>query len=172
MGIPDHCTCLLRNLHAEQEATVSTGHGSMDWFQIGKGVHQGFILSYNCHLYAGYVMQNASLNEAQGGIKTAGRKTQPPQVCRWYHRNGRKQGGNKEPLDEGERGEWKTDLKLSTQKIKIMALGPITSWQIGGGNNGKSDRFLFSYDPKSLQLVTAAMKSRDASSLEEKLWHT
>ena len=117
-------------------------------------------------------MQNASLNEAQGGIKTAGRKTQPPQVCRWYHRNSRKQGGNKEPLDEGERGEWKTDLKLSTQKIKIMALGPITSWQIGGGNNGNSDRFLFSYDPKSLQLVTAAMKSRDASSLEEKLWHT
>ena len=74
MGIPDHLTCLLRNLYAGQEATVSTGHGTTDWFQIGKGVRQGFILS-PCffNLYAKYIMRNAGLEEAQAGIKIAGR---------------------------------------------------------------------------------------------------
>ena len=70
MGIPDHLTCLLRNLHVGQEATVRTGHGTTDWFQIGKGVHQGCILSpCLCNLYAEYIMQNARLDEAQAGIK-------------------------------------------------------------------------------------------------------
>ena len=74
MGIPEHLTCLLRNLHASQEATVGTGHGTMDWFQIGKGVHRGCILSpYLFNLYAEYLMQNAMLDEAQARIKTAGR---------------------------------------------------------------------------------------------------
>ena len=74
MGIPDHLTCLLRNLYAGQEATVMTGHGTTDWFQIGKGVHQGYILS-PClfNLYAEYIMRNAGLEEAQAGIKIAGR---------------------------------------------------------------------------------------------------
>ena len=74
MGIPDHLTCLLRNLYAGQEATVRTGHGITDWFQIGKGVHQGCILS-SClfNLYAEYIMQNARLDETQAGTKTAGR---------------------------------------------------------------------------------------------------
>ena len=74
MGIPDHLTCLLRNLYADQEATIRTGHGTMDWFQIEKGLHQGCILS-PClfNLYAEYVMQNAGLNEVQAGIKIAGR---------------------------------------------------------------------------------------------------
>ena len=74
MGIPDHLTCLLRNLYAGQEAPVRTGHGKTDWFQIGKGVHQGCILS-PClfNLYAEYIMQNVGLNEAQAGIKIAGR---------------------------------------------------------------------------------------------------
>ena len=74
MGIPDHLICLLRNLYAGQEATVRTGHGTIDWFQIGKGVHQGYILS-SClfNLYAQYIMQNAGLDDAQAGIKTAGR---------------------------------------------------------------------------------------------------
>ena len=74
MGIPDHLTCLLRNLYASQEATVRTGHGTTDWFQIGKGVHQGFILS-PClfNLYTEYIMQNARLDEAQAGINIAGR---------------------------------------------------------------------------------------------------
>ena len=74
MGIPDHLTCLLRNLYAGQEATIRTGHGTMDWFQIGKGVHQSCILS-PClfNLYAEYIMQNARLDEAQAGIKIARR---------------------------------------------------------------------------------------------------
>ena len=73
MGILDHLTCLLRNLYACQEETVRTGHGTTDWFQIGKGVHQGCILS-SClfNLYTEYIMQNAGLDEAQAGIKTAG----------------------------------------------------------------------------------------------------
>ena len=75
MGIPDHLTCLLRNLYAGQEATVRTGHGTMDWFKIGKGVRQGCILSpYLFNLYPAYVMWNARLDEAQVGIKTARRK--------------------------------------------------------------------------------------------------
>ena len=74
MGIPDHLTCLLRNLYAEQETTVRTGHGTITWFQIGKGVNQGCILS-PClfNLYAEYIMRNAGLDESQAGIKTAGR---------------------------------------------------------------------------------------------------
>ena len=76
MGIPDHLTCLLRNLYAGQEATVRTGHETTDWFQIGKGVHQGYIL-LPCffYLYAEYIMRNAGLEEAQTGIKIAGRNT-------------------------------------------------------------------------------------------------
>ena len=74
MGIPDHLTCLLRNLYARQEATVRTGHGTADWFQIGKGVHQGYKLSpYLFNFYAEYIMRNAGLKEAQAGIKIAGR---------------------------------------------------------------------------------------------------
>ena len=74
MGIPDHLTCLLRNLYAGQEATVRTGHGTMDWFQIGKGVHQGCIPS-PClfNLYAEYIMRNDGLDEAQAGMKISGR---------------------------------------------------------------------------------------------------
>ena len=74
MGIPDHLTCLLRNLYADQEATVRTGHGTTEWLQIGKGVHQGCILSpYFCNFYAEYIMRNAGLEEAQAGSKIAGR---------------------------------------------------------------------------------------------------
>ena len=76
MGIPDHLTCLSRNLYAGQEATVRTGHGTTDWFQIGKGVHQGYMLS-PClfNFYAEYIMRNAGLDEAQAGIKITGRNT-------------------------------------------------------------------------------------------------
>ena len=104
MGIPDHLTCLLRNLYAGQEATVRTGHGTTDWFQIGKGVRQGCILS-SClfNLYAEYIMENARLDEAQAVIKTPRR----------YSNNLRyaddtilmAESEQKEPFDEGERGE-------------------------------------------------------------------
>ena len=113
MGIPEHLTCLLRNLHAGQEATVRIGHGTTDWFQIGKGVHQGCILS-PClfNLNAEYIMRNAGLDEAQAyGIK-------------WRR--------TKDPLDKSERGERKSWLKAQHSENKIMPSGPITSWQIDG----------------------------------------
>ena len=107
MGIPDHLTCLLRNLYAGQEATVRTGHGTTDRFQIGKGVRQSCILS-PClfNLYAEYIMQNAGLDEAQAGIKIAGRN-----INNLRYAYGRKQRRTKEPLDESEGGECKSWLK-------------------------------------------------------------
>ena len=91
MGISDHLTCLLRNLYAGREATVRTGHGTTDWFKIGKGVHQGCILS-PCffNFYAEYIMRNAGLDEAQAGIKIARRNINKPQIGRWHHPYGRK----------------------------------------------------------------------------------
>ena len=83
MGIPDHLICLLRNLYAGQEATVRTGHGTTDWFPIGKGVRQGCILSpCLCNLHAEYIMRNAGLEETQAGIKTAGRNINNLRLCR------------------------------------------------------------------------------------------
>ena len=112
MGIPDHLICLLRNLYAGQETAVRTRHGTTDWFQIGKGVCQGCILSpclFNLH--AEYIMRNARLDEAQAVIKILG-KYQPPQKYRWYHSNGRTQRRAIEPLDESRREEWKSWLKI------------------------------------------------------------
>ena len=105
MGIPDHLTCILRNLYADQEATVRTGHGTTDWYQIGKGVRQGCILS-PClfNLYAEYIMRNAELDEAQAGIKTAQRNINNLSYGNDTTLNGRKHR-TKEPLDESERGE-------------------------------------------------------------------
>ena len=102
--IPDHLTCLLRNLYAGQEATVRTGHGTTDWFQIGKGVHQGCILS-PClfNLNAEYIMRNAGLDEAQAGIKIAGRNINNLRHVDDNHHYGRKQRATKEPLEESER---------------------------------------------------------------------
>ena len=112
MEIPAHLTCLLRNLYAGQEATVRTGHGTTDWLQIGKGVHQDCILS-PClfNLYAEYIMRNSGLEEAQAGIKIARRNMNNLRYCKWHHPYGRKWRRTKEPLDESERGEWKSWLK-------------------------------------------------------------
>ena len=105
MGIPDYFTYLLRNLYAGQEATVRTGHGTMDWFQMGKGVHEGCILS-PClsNLYAEYIMRNARLDEAHTGIKIAGRNINNLRYAD-DATHGRKQRRTKELLDESERGE-------------------------------------------------------------------
>ena len=102
MGIPDHLTCLLRNLYADQEATVRTGHGT-DWFQMGKGVYQGCTLS-PClfNLYAEYIMRNAGLEEAQAGIKIAGRNINN---LRYADDNTLMAESEEEPFDQGERGE-------------------------------------------------------------------
>ena len=124
MGIPDHLTCLLRNLYAGQEATVRTGHGTMDWFRTGKGVRQGCILS-PClfNFYAEYIMRNAGLDKAQAGIKIAGRNIH-----------------NLRYADNTTlRAESEEELKNLLMKVK------------------------------SVQMVTAAIKLKDAYSLEEKL---
>ena len=113
MGIPDHLTCLLRNQYAGQEATVRTGHGTTDWFQIGKGVGQGCILS-PClfNLYADNIIRNAGLEETQAGIKIARRNNNNLR----YHPYGRKWRGTKKSLDESERGEWKSWLKAQNSE--------------------------------------------------------
>ena len=112
MGIPDHLTCLLRNLYAGHEAMVRIGHGTTDWFQIGKGVHQGCILS-PClfNVYAEYIMRNAGLEEAQAGIKISRRNINNLRYADDTTLNARKWRRTKEPLDESERGEWKGWLK-------------------------------------------------------------
>ena len=139
MGIPDHLTCLLRNLYAGQEATVRTGHGTADRFQIGKGVCQGCIFSpclFNLH--AEYIMRNAGLEKAQAGIKIAGRNINNLR----YADDTTLMAESEEELNSllmkvREENE-KVGLKLNIQKTKVMASGAITSWQIHGGNGGNS----------------------------------
>ena len=106
MGVPEHLTYLLRNLYTSQEATVRTGRGTTDWFQIGKGVRQGCILS-PClfNLYAEYIMRNAGLDETQAGIKISGRNINNFRYADDTTLYGRKRRRTKEPLDESERGE-------------------------------------------------------------------
>ena len=132
MGIPDHLTCLLRNLYAGQERTVRTGHGTTDWFQIGKGVHQGCILSpclYN--LYAEYIMWNAGLNEAQPGIKIAGRNINNLRYADDTTLMAESEEELKSLLMKVKEKSENVFLKLNIQKTKMMASCPITSWQIG-----------------------------------------
>ena len=131
MGIPDHLTRLLRNLHAGQEATVRTGHGTTNWFQIGKGIHQGCILS-PClfNLYAEYIMRNAGLKEAQAGIMIARRNINNFR----YEGDTTLMAESKEELKSllMKMKEERDSLKLNIQKTKIMASSPITSWQTDG----------------------------------------
>ena len=128
MGIPDHLTCLLRNLYASQEATVRTGHGKMDWFEIGKGAHQGCILSpclFNS--YAEYIMRNA-----QTGIKIAGRNISNLRYANDTTFMTESEEELKSLLMKVKEGSEKVGLKLNIQKTKITAPGPITFWQIDG----------------------------------------
>ena len=163
MAILDYLTCLLRKLYAGQEATVRTGHGTTDWFQIGKGGRKGCILS-PClfNFYAEYTMSNAGLEEAQTGIKISGRNI----------------NNLKQTVDTSLMAENEEELKSLLMKVKeesekhsenedhgILSHHFMTNrW----GNSGKSVRLLF-WAPKSLQMVTAAMKLKDAYSLEGKL---
>ena len=130
MGIPDHLTCLLRNLYAGQEATVRTGHGTTDWFQIGKGVHQGCILSFN--FYAEYIMRNTGLEETQAGIKIARRNINNLRYADDTTLMAESEEELKSLLMRVKEESEKVGLKLNIQKTKIMASGPITSWQIYG----------------------------------------
>ena len=142
MGIPDYLTCLLRNLYADQEATVRTGHGITDWFQIGKGVHQGYILSpYLFNLYAEYIMRHAGLEEAQAEIKIAGRNLNNLRYADDTTLMAEIEEELKSLLKVKEESE-KVGLKLNIQKTNSMTSGPITSWEIDG-ETGNSVRLYF-----------------------------
>jgi len=133
IGIPDHPTCLLRNLYSGQEATVETGYGTTDCFQIGKGVCQGCILSLCLfNLYAEYIMLNAGLDEAQAGIKIARRKINNLRYADDTTLMAESEEQLKSLLMTVKEESEKVGLKLNIQKTKIMASGPITSWQIDG----------------------------------------
>ena len=131
LGIPYHLTCLLRNLYEGQEATVRTGHGTMDWFQIGKGVCQGCMLS-PClfNFYAEYIMQHAGLDEAQAGIQTAGININNLSYADDTTLTAEIEEELKSLLMKVKEESEKAGLKLNIQKMKIMAYSPIISWQI------------------------------------------
>ena len=133
MGIPHHLTCLLRNLYEDQEATVRTGHGTTDWFQIGKGVHQGCTLS-PClfNFYAEYIMRNAGLEEAETGIKIARRNINNLRYADDTTLMAESEEELKSLLMKVKEESEKGGLKLNIQKTKIMASGPITSWEVDG----------------------------------------
>ena len=167
MGIPDHLTCLLRNLYAGQEATVRTGHETTDWFQNRKGVHQGCMSPCLFNLYAEYILRNAGLEEAQDGIKIAGRNINN---LKYADDNTLREESKelKSLLMKVKEETEKVGLKLNIQTAKIMASGPITSWQIDGETVETVTRFILG-GSKITQMVIAAMKLKDACSLEEKL---
>ena len=158
----------LENLYAGQEATVRTGHGTTDCFQIGKEVRQGCILS-PClfNFYAEYIMRNAGLEETQAGIKIAGRNISNLRYADDTTLMAESEELKSLSMKVKEESE-KVGLNLNIQKTKIMASGPITSWEIDG-EQWKQCQTLFFWAPKSLQMVTAAMKLKDAYSLEGKL---
>ena len=133
MGIPDHLTYLLRNLYAGQKATVRTGHGTTDWFQMGKGVRQGCVLS-PClfNLYAEYIMRNTGLEEAQAGIKIARRNINNLRNADDTTLMAESEEELRSLLMKVKEESEKVGLKLNIQKTKIMASSPITSWQIDG----------------------------------------
>ena len=144
MGIPDHLTCLLRNVYAGQEATFRTGHGTTDWFQIGKGVCQDCILS-PClfNFYAEYIMRNTGLEEAQAGIKIARRNINnlryADDTILMAESGEELKSFSMKVKEESE----KVALKLNIQKTKIMASGPIISWQIDGETMETVSDFIF-----------------------------
>ena len=144
MGIPDHLTCLLRNLYASQEATVRTGHGITDWFQIGKGVRQGCVLSL-CFLklYAEYIMRNAGLEEAQAGIKIARRNISNLRYADDTTLLAESEEELKSLLMKVKEESERVGLKLNIQKMKIMASSPITTWQIDGETMETVTDFIF-----------------------------
>ena len=171
MGIPDNLTCLLRNLYAGQEATVRTGHRTTDWFQIGKGVRQGCILS-PCllNLYAEYIMRNAGLEEAQAGIMTAGRNI-----------NNLRYADDTTLMAESEeelksllmkvKGEWKGWLKTQHSEIDDYGIESSHFMANRWWNDGNSERLYFWGLQKSSQMVTVPMKLRHLL-LGRKVWPT
>ena len=169
MGKPDHLTCLLSNLYAGQEATVRTGHGTTEWFQIRKGVHQGCILS-PClfNLYAEYIMQNAGLDKAQAGIKIARRNINNLRYADDTTLMAESEEALKSLSVKVKEESEKASLKLNIQKTKIMASGPITSWKIDGETMETVTDFIF-LGSKITANGDYSHEIKDACSLEEKL---
>ena len=144
MGTPDHLTCLLRNLYGGQKATVRTGHGTTDWFQIGKGVLQGCVLSLCLiNLYSEYIMRNAGLDEAQAGIKIAGRNINNLRYTDDTTLMAESEEELKSLLMKVKEESEKAGLKLNFQKTNITVSGSITSWQIDGETTETVTDFLF-----------------------------
>ena len=143
MGIPDHLTCLIRNVYAGQEATVRTGHGTIDWFQRGKGVRQGCILS-PClfNFYAEYIMRNAGLEETQAETKIAGRNINHLRYADDTTLMAESEEKLKSLLMKVKEESENVGLKLNIQKMKIMASDPITSWEIDGETVGTVSDFI------------------------------
>ena len=174
----DHLSCFLINMYADQKAIIRTRHATVDWFQIGKGVCQSCILS-PClfNWYAEYIMWNVGLDEAQAGIKIAGRNINNLSYADETTLMAESEEGLKSLLMKVKEDSEKAGLKLNIQKTNIMASSPITSWQINGETMEAVRDFIYLFifrcgAPKSLQMVTAAMKLKDACSLKEKLWQT
>ena len=144
VGLPDHLTCLLRKLYASQTATVRTRHGTTDWFKIGKGVHQGYILS-PClfNLYAEYILRNAELGESQAGIKIAGENINNIRYADDITLMAESKEELKSLLMRVKEESEKVGLKLNIQKTKILESSPITSWQIHGETVEAVTDFLF-----------------------------
>ena len=144
MGIPDHIICLLKNLYTGQEATVRTGRGTTDWFQIVKGVHQGCMLS-PCffNLYAEYIMQNARLDEAQVGIRIARRNISNLRYADDPTLMAESEEELKRLLMKVREESEKVGLKLNIQKMMIRSSSPITSWQIDGEKMEAVRDFIF-----------------------------
>ena len=144
MERPDHLTCFLRNLYAGQEATVRTGHGTTDWFQIGKGVCQGCILSACLfNLYEEYIMRNARLDEAQAGAKIARRNINNLRYADDTTLMAESEEEQKSFLMKVKEENEKVGLKLNIQKTKIMASSSITSWLIDGKTVETTADFIF-----------------------------
>ena len=144
MGIPDHLTCLLRNLYVGQEAAVRTGHETMDWFKIGKGVHQSCVLSLCLfNLNAEYIMRNPQLDESPGGIKIARRNINNLKYADDNTLIGESEEELKSLLKRVKEDSEKAGLKLSIQKTEIMASSPITSRRIEGEKLEAVTDFLF-----------------------------
>ena len=172
MGIPEYLTCLLRNLCTVQEAAVRTGHGTIDWFQIGKGVHRGCILS-PClfNFYEEYIMWNAGLDEAQAGIKIARRNINNFRYADGITLMAESEEELKSLLVKVKEESVKVGLKFNIQKTKIMASSPITSWQIDEKTMETLAGFIF-LDSKITADGDCSHEIRRYLSLEEKLWQT
>ena len=169
MGIPDYLTCFLRNLYAGQEATGRTGHGTTDWYQIGKGMHQGCKLS-PClfNFYAEYIMRNAGLDKAQAGIKIVGRNINNLRYADDTTLMAESEEELKSFLMKVKEESEKVGSKLNIQETEIMASGPITSWQIDGERVETVTDFIV-LGSKINADGDCSHELKDACSLEEKL---